>query len=159
VSVLERYPDLTADELSRLVMAASQVLMELGEAERPVPADLLEMAPRAAARMIAGDLPVADASPGRIERLVEDPDSSRAMALKVLGLVRGFPELRALIEQRYDELERKMFVPELMLLTAALVVLAMRIKRLKVGHTEITFYPAGDEVKSFISGMTKGIFD
>jgi hypothetical protein len=92
-----------------------------------------------------------------VQRVVSDPDSGREVALHVVGLVRKQPALGALVEQRYAEAEQKMFVPELMLLTAALVVLAIRIKRVKVGDTEVSFYPAGDEVKTLVGGLVKAI--
>lgn len=155
--IMDRFPELTAVELSRLVTAASQVLVEQGIGDESIPPDLLDMAPRSIAGLIADELRPNDASTERVKDVVEDPASAQQLAIKVIGLVRSNEELTALIEQRYDELERKMFAPELMLLIGALVVLAMRVKRVRIGQSEVTFYPASDEVKAFVVELAAGI--
>jgi hypothetical protein len=158
-TILERYPEYHPIELDRLIRVTSEVLLEYGETETPLPDDLLEMAPAGVARLVAADLGFADSGsdPAAVHRVVTDEVAARAMALHVIGLVRQSPELSALVEQRYDRAEQTMFVPELMMLSAALVILAMRVKRMKIGRAEVSFYAAGDEVKAFVGGLVKGV--
>jgi hypothetical protein len=156
VSLISRYPDLTPGELRTLVTATSQVLLELGESDDPVPADLLEMSSGAVARMITTDLDTGvDAD--YVLRAVRDDASARAVMDRLVEFIRQYPELGAVIDEECQELAQKMFVPEL--LTGALVILALRIKRVKIGDIDIRFYRAGEEVKAFVSGLVKGIAD
>jgi hypothetical protein len=77
------------------------------------------------------------------------------VVLRVLEEVRQYPELADEIDQRYAARQQKMAAPELILLSGALVVLAMRIKEINISRKgkRITFYPSGDAVKSFVSGL------
>ena len=153
MSVLDRYPNLEEQELTNLVTAASQVLMEFGEADQALPIDLLDMPPGSAVEIISSDLPVREEGLDQLRNMVAEPEQARLLSIEVLRVICESDLLRQAVEERYEQLEQKMFTPELFLLAGALVVLAIRIKRIKLGESEVSFYPAGDEVKAFLTSL------
>jgi hypothetical protein len=156
MTVIERYPDLTIEELSTLVVAAAEVLMEAGETSEPVPDDLLEMSPGSLSGMIAESMPAGGPDRDEIARLLSNLDASQRLATGTLQTILESPDLRDAIGRRYEELERRMFVTESLLLSAALVVLAMRIRKVRIGRFNLDFYKSGEEVKVLVKGLTQG---
>lgn len=161
MSIWERYPNYSDDELRALVQVTAEALIDEGESEVPLPDDLLTISPRAAARQILPELHDAapQASQVDVQHVLEDEILARQVCLRILEEVRRYPELAEEVDRRYAARQQKMAVPELILVSAALVILAMRIKEIKFErkNKRITFYPSGVEVKAFVSGLVNSI--
>jgi hypothetical protein len=154
-SLWDQYPDLSPTELRILVAATAQVLAD-SAADAELPADPLEISSGEAARQLTASIASLDDSKRTlVQELLEDDEASEQLVHAVLTEVRRHPELAAAVDAAYAERARKMTGGELMLLAGALVVLATRIKEIKVGKggTKITFADSGDAVKSFLAGL------
>jgi hypothetical protein len=154
-SIWDQYPDLPDPELRTLVAAAAQVLLD-GTDRAGLPEDALEMSNGTAARELATTVPGLDGIPAAdVRAVLEDDAAAAALGRAVLDQVRAHPELADAVAAAYEERTRKMTGVELVLLSGALVVLATRIKEIKVGggQTKITFAESGDVVKAFLTGL------
>ncbi len=158
-SIWDRYPDLSPSELRNLVAATAQVLAGSADASQ-LPADPIEMSVGQAARELTTS--VEGLSPGRrsaVQELLEDDDTAVELCQAVLVEVRRHPELATEVAEAYEERTRKMAGAEVLLLTGALLVLAIRIKEIKVGkgNTKITFSESSEAVKAFLAGLVDRI--
>ncbi|MFQ5906716.1 MAG: hypothetical protein ACE5JA_09110 [bacterium] len=137
----------------------AQALLESETASSEVPQDLLDFSPLAASRDLLPLLQDADATldRGQIQQLLEDEDLSAQVCLKLLGEVRNYPKLADRVAEAYDAKAGVMAVPEMLLLTGALVILAIRIKEIRWSKKEkvIQFEKAGEVAKSFVIGLIK----
>jgi hypothetical protein len=158
MSVWDEYPSLTPADLRTLVAVTAQTLMEL-DADQSVPQDVLQQSTRACAADIAQVMTTTDSSitPSRVQALLEDEALALDACRGVLDGVRGQPQLADRIARAYEVRKQKMTGVETTLLVGALVVLAMRIKRLRFGSTLIEFERSGEAVKTFVSGLTKSV--
>ena len=158
-SIWERYPDLSPGELRTLVAVTAQVLADSADRAQ-LPTDPIEISTGEAARELTGSVGVLDADErGVVQELLEDDDTAVELCHVVLAEVRRHPDLADAVAEAYEVRERKMTGAEVLLLVGALVVLATRIKKIKLakGHTEITFSESGDAVKAFLSGLVASI--
>jgi hypothetical protein len=114
---------------------------------------------RDASRQLVPELRQADPSvdPERVQDVLEDPDSSKKVALAVLGEVRKYPELAQAVAVAYEDRLNKMPIGAAILLSAALVVLAVKIKSIEWGKDKkkLTFYESSEAVKAFLTGLLK----
>jgi hypothetical protein len=158
-SIWDSYPDLSPSELRNLVAVTAQVLAgSAGSAQ--LPADPIEMSTGQAARELTG--PERGLSPdmrAAVQELLEDDDTAVELCHAVLGEVRRHPELAAEVARAYEDRTRKMAGAELLLLAGALVVLATRIKEIRVGKsgTKVTFSESGEAVKAFLAALLTSI--
>ncbi|MCW3474595.1 hypothetical protein [Limobrevibacterium gyesilva] len=157
MSIWAKYPDYSDDELRTLVALAAQALVE---ADPDVAGeDLLHISPRAAAReilpLVQGQDRTIDAQ--RIQQLLEDEELSSQLCVQLLGEIRAIPELADRVAAAYDMRERKMAVTETLLLAGALVILALKLKKISwgAGKGEVAFHPPGEVAKSFLLGLLK----
>ena len=160
MSIWDKYPNYSDSELRALVAITVQALMESEAAVSQVPEDLLEISTSAASRELLPLLQERDPSLSKqqIQNMLEDEHLSRKVSLKLLEELRKYPDLAERVAQAYELKSGKMFVTESLLLTGALVILAIKVKKISwgKGKKEITFYEAGESVKSFIVGLLKG---
>jgi hypothetical protein len=154
--VWDRYPDLEPREFRELVAVTAQTLSEAGD---EVPGDVLEQSARGASRDLAPVLQEAepDVERWQIQALLEDDALAEQACRRVLDEVRAQPELAARVAAAYEERRQKMTGIELVLLAGALVVLAIRVKRIKWGDRQVDFEPSGEAVSTFVAGLAKGI--
>jgi hypothetical protein len=169
MSIWEKYPDYSGDELRVLVSAAVQVLSEYDSSNAPDEQVVSDISPMAVSRRlitllqndkanpvgpeISGDINVAD-----VREILEDQDLAADVCLKILGEIRSYPELAEQITEVYQNKEKKMAIPPAVLLAGALTILALRIKIVQVGKgkVKIEFFKSGSVVKEFIIKMLKG---
>lgn len=154
MSIWDKYPDFTADELRTLVAVTAQVLLESDEAAGTVPEDLLELPTGATARELAAALGTDSAA---VRALLEDDARARRAALRVLGEVRGHPALASRVADAYEARGRKMAV-ETVLLAGALVILAIKLKDVSFTREGVHagFTESQEAVKAFIKGLLPG---
>ena len=158
-SIWERYPDLSPSELRNLVAVTAQVLAASADRTQ-LPADPIEISTGQAARELTASIEVLESDDrGVVQELLEDDEVQARLCHVVLGEVRQHAELADAVAQAYEDRARKMTGAEVLLLTGALVVLAIRIKDIKVGkgHTKITFSESGEVVKAFLAGLVSSI--
>jgi hypothetical protein len=154
-SVWERYPDLEAREFSELVAVTAQVLSEADDEGD----DVLERSTRSAARDITPSLQASEPTlePWQVQAVFEDEALAVQSCRRVLDEVRAQPELAARVAAAYEERRQKMTGIELVLLAGALVVLAIRVKRIRWGDKQVDFEPSGEAVSTFVAGLAKGV--
>lgn len=159
MSVWNDYPDLSSADLRTLVAVTAQILLESDAGGADLPDDLLQQSPASSARVIQPLLADAGVNVPReqVQGMLEDEELATRVCREVLDHVRAHPELAARVAQEFEARKQKMTGVELVLLAGALVVLAMRIKRIKWGRSEktIDFEPSGDAVKTFVGTLVK----
>jgi len=159
MSIWNEYPNLSPADLRTLVAVTAQVLLESDTGNAEFPADLLQQSPAAAAKTIQPLIAQAGLSVPRqkVQDVLEDEELGTRICREVLDQVRAHPELADRVAREFDARRQKMTGIELVLLTGALVTLAMRIKRIKWGGGGglIDFEPSGDAVKAFMTDLVK----
>jgi hypothetical protein len=158
MSVWQKFPDkLTLSERRNLTSAAAATLMEFRPTGTPVPADLMTISPLAASRHLAELMSKhgLESDVEAIQELLEDEDRAWEACASTLNLLRRIPELRDEVDQAYEERQNAMTGPVEFLLAGALLVLAMKIKRvvLTKDRKEVEFYDAGDSVKATVQRL------
>jgi len=158
MTVWNDYPNVSDADLRALVAVTAQVLLE-SDAGASLPPDLLQQSTLATARSLQSQLsddglPIARE---QIQAILEDDELSTRVAREILDQVRSHPTLAAKVAEAFEARQRKMTGVELVLLTGALMVLAMRIKRIKWGgaEKEVEFEQSGDAVKAFVTNLVK----
>src|SRR6266496_3042567 len=127
MTIWDQYPNLSDGELRTLVAATARVLMEADDAHANLPPDLLNISTLSASRELDALLDKPADQAQTIRNVLEDEDLSKELSLAVLDEVHKNPELAGMVAEAYDERAQKMVVPELLLLTGALVILAIKI--------------------------------
>lgn len=127
--VWERLDSLSDQQLSTLVESALFVLEQGGEAEEPSPA---VMPPGPMIEALRGLLRERGADAGSAERIVRETELSRPVAILILKEIAQEPELAGEIERAWNERAGMMVVGAGVILAAALLVLVLKLKRVKV---------------------------
>jgi hypothetical protein len=134
-------------------------MLDSEDARATLPPDFLDISTAAASRALTPLLPGVQAADAQvIQQLLEDEDSSKAISLAILKEVQQHPDLAQRVAEAYDERTQKLTGAELVLLSGALVILAIKIKKIRWTKSggEIGFSKSGDVIKSFLAGlMTK----
>jgi len=159
LSVWDRYPDLESREFRELVAVTAQTLVDTGLAAEPVSSEILESSNRAIARDLTPTLQKSNphVTDWQVQAVLDDEDLATEACRRVLDEVRRRPDLAERVAAAYEERLQKMTGIEVVLLAGALVVLAIRIKRVRWGHHEVDFEPAGETVASFVAELVKRI--
>ena len=154
MSVFDDLESLPDDQLRVLTEAAISVLVPESEAGQPGPAQL---PPRA----LAGELRDALEGSGLPESTVDrvtDGAVSRQVALAVLAPIAAQPELAEEVERAYHARRNMMVVDGGVLMGAALLLVAMKIKKISIGKqgVELDFYQvrasALDQIRKLFGG-------
>jgi hypothetical protein len=153
-NIWEKYPNYSDDELRILAAVTAQVLLDT-QPDSSALHDLLTMSPLEASRQLLPELQANDTllERSQVQELFEDKDLSIRISLYILGEVRKYPELAQSIANSYNERTKKMAVAEILLLTAPLTILAIKLKSIKWGDKEFTFYESSEAIKSFLTGL------
>jgi hypothetical protein len=159
MSIWDKYPDLTTSELQVLVALTAQALRENAVDPSTGSESRLDLSPAAAARELAPALQAVDPAITRqqIQDVLEDETLSAQLCYRILDGVKAQPVLADRIAQAYEERRQKMTGVELVLLAGALVILAIKVRKVQVGPVTIALDPAGDAVKAFAAGLVKGV--
>jgi hypothetical protein len=159
--VWEIYTNLTASDFRALVAVTAQVLLESDVGATEFSSDLLQQSTKTSAKEIESLL--VQTGPTTTRQKVQEMLENEALAARacraVLDQVRGYPKLAERVAREYEARKQKMTGVEVVLLAGALVILAMRIKHIRWGQSgaAIDFEPANEAVKTFITGLVKGI--
>ena len=160
-NIWEKYPNLSADEIRTLAACAAQVLLESETGAAQFPADFLGISERGAARQLAPLLQdtIANLDEANIRKFLADEGLTAQTCQKILDEVRQHPALAQRVADVYSQRAQKMAVPELMLLTGALVILAIKIKKVSWNAKggQVDFESSAGVVKNFVAGLFKSI--
>ena len=121
--------DLDDAELRLLLQAARSVLAESADDEAEA-AELVERPPAEA----AADVGVALGRSGDVDRLVDDPEADRALALALVGEICAIPALRDEVGEAYAARKGMMVVDPGSMLAVSLLLLVLKLRRVRVGR-------------------------
>jgi len=154
MTVWKDYPNLSSGDLRTLVAVTAQVLFEHAESGADLPTNLLQQSPRTSASAIQSILERGGAvvTGEKVQRVLEDETLATRACQEILNQVRTYPALADRVAVEFEVRRKKMTGVELVLLTGALVILAMRIKRIELGKSggTVDFEPSGQAVKTFV---------
>lgn len=132
-----------------------------GVGSSTVSLDFLDISPLGASRDLCPLLREIDPEIKEIEirELLEDEGRASRVCYKVLDEVRKCSPLSERIASAYEARSKKMAAGEILLITGALVILAIRVKSVRWSseEKEITFYKSSDAIKAFMSGLLRGL--
>jgi hypothetical protein len=141
-------------DLRTLVQAASSVLAREGDGQ--VPGDLAQM-PQS---MVAQELRTAVEQQGvsldeRAAERIARGDLARGMAIEVVRELGRDPDLRAAIDEAYEASRQLMVLDPGTLAVAALLVIAVKIRRVRVGggNVDVQFDPVKAGILSRITEL------
>jgi|SRR5215472_11417505 len=148
-----RLEELSDDELGTLIAAALHVIA----AETDDADDYLSMPVAVASAAIAGSLAEAGttAEPQAIAGLVRDRDQARALALAALQPIGHEPGLAEMIADAYSERRRMMAVDPGLISAASLLVLVIKLRRIKIGKVDISFYEIREGVLAQLRNLLR----
>jgi hypothetical protein len=131
---LESLPD---DKLQILTEAAISVLSPDDEATQPA-----QLPPRVLAAELRDALADTGLPESTVDSVTGDPAFSRQVALAILAPIGEQPELAAEVERAYDARRNMMVIDGGLVLGAALLLVAMKIKKVSIGKQgfELDFY-------------------
>lgn len=161
MSIWDKYPNYSPDELRVLTAVAAETLID-SAADPAVSADVLRLSSRSAATelqpLLAGEAPGIERA--QIQTALDDPELSRKMALAVLDEIRQVPPLADQVAAAYQARSGEMAGPELLLLAGAVVILAIKLKDMSFTRdgVKVSFFQAGKSVETFVSGLVKAVF-
>jgi hypothetical protein len=150
-TVWTRLDTLTDDELATLVAAARSVLVEQGGADEEDAA--LPAGPAGAA--IAAELAAdgEDLSATGIAALLRDEAAARSLAEAVLREIGSQPELARLVAEAYEARRQMLAIDAGLVLAGALLVLVLKLKRIKIGKLDISFYEARESTVAHLRSL------
>ncbi len=160
MSALKRHSTFSPANFRSLVAAATQVLLESNIDAEGLPPDFMHRSNG----LLTKDLKRALDDTGlnvdetSLWDLLEDEGTATRLSSGVLDILSEYPIFERLVEQRYEERRQKMTGIEVTLLAGALAILAIRVKRLRVGNKQMSaeFEPAGQAVAALIKGLLGG---
>lgn len=140
--IWEHLADSADADLRVLVAAAVTVLDEA--CDDPRVSTLVEAPPRRLGAELSEELasngvPVDEET---VARLLRDEALNRPVVVAVLQALGSDRELRAAIDDAYRAQKKMMFVDAGVLLAGALLMFVMKLKHIKVGKAEVSFYEA-----------------
>jgi len=136
--IWSRLGELSDDELGTLIVEAQHVIAsDAGDA-----IEYLSMPVGVAAGAIAASLGEAGtrAEPQVVAGLVRDPARARALALAALQPIWHEPELGKLVAEAYGERRGMLAVDPELISAVSLLVLILKLKRVKIGKLDVSFY-------------------
>jgi hypothetical protein len=155
-TVWTRLESLSDTELRALVEASIEVLQQDGAAS--VEDDVLELPPGALRRELRSALIEngVEADEHAAEEVLQRTEMSRPVALALLGEIAREPALAQEIEAAYRARQGMMVVDPATLLAGALLVLALKLKRVKVGDVDVSFYPMKERALTAVRDILAG---
>ena len=161
MSVFDQLRDLSDHQLRNLVAVSVQVILSAENLPEEIPEDLFEISPRGAAIELSKFFEgiEANASPEKLQKILHDQKLSSDLCIEVLKEIRRHPILAKKIEEAYNARENQLAEPTTLLLAGALVILAIRIKKIRWTdqNKEIEFDKSGKAVEGFVSNILRKI--
>jgi hypothetical protein len=156
MSIWDKYPNYSGEELRTLVALSAQALLDLGTTKDDVvPKDILRASTQTTSRELFSSIRGEGVTREQIQEVLEDDELAAKACLEVLDQVRTCQPLADHIADTYEASSRKMVVPELLLLAGSLLVLCIKVKEINFAGKKVTFYKADDAVKSALTGLIK----
>jgi hypothetical protein len=160
MSIWDKYPNYSSDELRMLTAVVAETLVDSAE-DPAITADVLKVSPKSAATQLRPLLQekAPDIQTAQIQAALEDPERAQKMAVAVLGKIRDAPLLAERVAEAYEARNREMCGPEMLLLAGAVVILAIKLKDIKISSEglSVSFDKSAEEVKAFVAGLVRSI--
>lgn len=141
-AIWDRLDDLDDAELAMLVEAATSVIAE--HTDEAGAKTYLEMPLRPASQVLKSTL--ADAGVAVDEEataeLVRNQKATRQLTVRVLRSLAQQPILAAEIETAYRDRQKMLVIDAGLISAAALLLLVLKLKRVKIGGVDVSFYDA-----------------
>lgn len=147
--VWSRLDELSDDELATLTEAAEHVLADLADAaDEPETAMLAEMPVAHVGPALAETLREAgtDADPDEVTALLRDAQRSRQLVIETLREIRTQQALAEEVAAAYRARREMMAVDPGLVLSGALLLFVLKLKRIKIGKVDVSFYELRDGV-------------
>jgi hypothetical protein len=140
--VWSRLDELSDDELAMLVEAAEHVIAD--SADAPDASIYLRMPVTRVGEAIAGSLQDAGTAtdPDDVTAVLRDHDSARQLAVQALRTIGEEPALAGQVAAAYLARREMMVVDAGLVAAGALLLLVLKLKRIKIGNVDISFYEA-----------------
>ncbi|HEX9041054.1 MAG TPA: hypothetical protein VF838_08490 [Trebonia sp.] len=140
--VWSRLDELSDDEVATLVEAAEHVLADLAEDDEPGAAMLAKMPVAHVGPALADTLREAgtDVDPDAVTALLRDTERSRLLAVEALRGISAEPVLAEQVAAAYRARREMMAIDPSLVLAGSLLLLVLKLKRIKVGKVDISFY-------------------
>jgi hypothetical protein len=143
-------------ELGVLTECAVAVIAEAA-GDNPDVRELRELPPSALAPDLADALSRSGVTVGEreIDQLCEDSHASRVLAIALLQQACTIPALRAEIDAAYVARQRMMVADPVTIVSIALVVLVMKLRRVKLGRdgVDVTLDPVRNVVAKIVKDL------
>jgi hypothetical protein len=155
-SVWLRLDELDDAELQALLTAATSVVADASD--DPSAAEIPMMPTRVALSEVAGSLRDAGlhVDDAAVARLTDDPVASRQLTVAVLRQLAANPSMAAEIEAAYEARRGMMVIDPLTISAMALLLFVLKLKRVKLGRAEVTFFEAKEGVLKAVRGLVGG---
>lgn len=140
--VWSRLEELSDDEVATLVEAAEHVLADLADPDEPEAAMLAKMPVAHVGSALADTLQEAgtDVDPDEVTALLRDAERSRRLVVQALREISAEPALAEQVAAAYRARREMMAVDASLLLAGSLLLLVLKLKRIKIGKVDISFY-------------------
>lgn len=134
--VWSRLEELSDDEVATLVEAAEHVLADLAdESETAMPVTRVGIALADVLREAGTDV-----ESDEVTALLRDAEVSRRLAVQTLRQIGADPALAEQVAAAYRARREMMAVDAGLVLAGSLLLLVLKLKRIKVGKVDISFY-------------------
>ncbi len=150
-SVWDRLDELSTAELSSLAAAAESVIAdESGDDE-----DYASMPVGATGAAVAAELREDGTSAGsdEVAHLIREPEQARELTIAMLRAMREMPVLAEAIEEAYESRRGMLAIDPELIAAGALLLFVLKLKRIKIGKVDISFYEARDNVMAQLKNM------
>jgi hypothetical protein len=140
--VWNRLEELSDEELATLVEAAEHVIAD--SSDEPDASGYMKMPVTRLGTAIAGSLREtgSDTDPDQVTELLRDHEHARQLAVQALQAIGREPVLADHIEAAYRARREMMAVDAGLVVAGALLLLVLKLKRIKIGNVDISFYEA-----------------
>jgi hypothetical protein len=155
MAVLDRCAELEPEELRRAIAAAAEILVEYGEGPRPVPYDVLDVAPFSAVHALAADLAPTGIDLSAVHRLLEDPKTAQGLAIYVTQRLAEHPMLLDMVEHRFADERRPTSEHGLDHSCVSLVALSLRVTRVQAGTHSCDISAQNADMKALIAKLVQ----
>ncbi|NUR26773.1 MAG: hypothetical protein HOV83_13180 [Catenulispora sp.] len=147
-----RLAELSDDELATLTAAAEHVLADFADAaDEPETAQVAQLPRMPVAHVgpaLAETLREAgtDVDPDDVTALLRDAEQARLLAIQALLEISTEPALAGEVAAAYRARREMMAVDPSLVLSGALLLFVLKLKRIKIGKVDISFYELRDGV-------------
>jgi hypothetical protein len=149
---------LSDKQLAALVDAAISVLQESGDASQADDSPISQLPPSAMTKQLAQLLDTHGAPNAQeaAARISKDKTVAREVSLLMLKQIATEPELAAKVEAIYRQGEKMLFIDGGLIMAAAFLILALKVKKIDLSKGKLEFDKLSDKVVASVFGFLSG---